>query len=338
MNPRSYQVQPLSTPTGEFLRHVIEGLAASPQKYLLPRYFYDERSSQLFERICVQPEYYLTRTEAQILKACCHDIVDATCSGAKHVNVVELGSGSSIKTRILFRALIASEHRFKIEYIPIDISRSALVESANLISGDFPELSVRQIVGDYAGGLETAAKLIQKRSRGTSERKIVLFLGSSIGNMDEDEACDFLRMLYNSLGDDDWLLVGFDLEKDRRTIERAYDDAAGVTALFNLNVLERINRELGGKFDTSAFSHSALYNEVLHRAEMHLVSAKDQSVLIGAAGKSFTFARGESIHTESSYKYSVERIEALAGRCGLKAASHYTDGKKWFDLCLLRRA
>jgi uncharacterized SAM-dependent methyltransferase len=164
---------------------------------------------------------------------------------------------------------------------------------------------------------------------------MIIFLGSSIGNLEHDAAVAFLRKIREKMNRADMLLVGFDMEKDAGVLESAYDDPTGVTALFNLNILKRINDQLGGRFDLSSFAHRALYNVPSHRVEMHLVSKTDQSVYVGALGKSYEFRKGESIHTESSYKYSVERIESLAEKSGLRVKKHLFDDKKWFDLCLL---
>jgi L-histidine Nalpha-methyltransferase len=317
-----------------FALDVLEGLML-PQKQLKPVYFYDEHGSRLFEQICLQPEYYPTRTELGILKTESCNIIDLACKDSEHVNIIELGSGSSFKTRILFRALVASRDNMSISYFPIDVSSSALVESANTISGDFPSMHVEEIVGDYDTGLHTALKLIDIQR---SQKKIILFLGSSIGNMNHNESTAFLQSLADCMNCEDLILIGFDLNKDRFILERAYNDKAGVTAQFNLNLLGRINKELGGKFDLDSFSHKAFYNANEHRIEMHLVSQKDQRVRIEALNEHFFFSRGETIHTENSYKYSRKRIESIAIECGLRVKKHFTDPKSWYDLCLLENA
>ena len=311
-----------------FARDVDVGLA-SAQKRLLPQYFYDEHGSRLFERICSLPEYYLTRTEAGILAGRAQEIIDAL--GASNIlNIVELGSGTSTKTRILFRALLAGDSKRLVRYYPIDISRTVLQDTANLLAGDFANLRVSEIMGDYESGMERACRLIQGR------QKAIIFLGSSIGNLDPGETVSFLGKIRDNMNRGaDTLLVGFDMEKDRRVLESAYDDQSGVTARFNLNILRRINEQLGGRFDLSSFEHRAFYNEADHRIEMHLVSRRKQSVRVEALGRTFEFKKGESIHTESSYKYSTERIESLAEKGGLLVKKHLLDEKKWFDLCLL---
>jgi dimethylhistidine N-methyltransferase len=317
----------------QFARDVEAGLD-SAQKYLLPQYFYDEKGSRLFERICSLPEYYLTRTEAGILAGRSQKIIDALAEGSSSsnnnvLNIIELGSGTSTKTRILFRALLAKDHKKLVRYYPIDISQTVLQKTANMLAGDFPNLQVSEIIGDYESGMEKACKLIK------GQQKAIIFLGSSIGNLDPGQTVDFLAKIRGRMNRGaDTLLVGFDMEKDRRVLESAYDDRAGVTALFNLNILKRINDQLGGRFDLSAFEHRAFYNEVDHRVEMHLISRTRQSVRVKALDRAFEFEKGESIHTESSYKYSTGRIESLAKKSGLRVKRHLLDDKKWFDLCL----
>ncbi|MGI0020687.1 MAG: L-histidine N(alpha)-methyltransferase [Nitrososphaera sp.] len=311
----------------QFARDVDKGLGSKP-KHLLPQYFYDEEGSRLFERICSLPEYYLTRTEAGILAGRSHEIIGAL-GNENAINIVELGSGTSTKTRILFRALLAKDRGRLVRYYPIDISHTVLQDTANMLAGDFANLRVSEITGDYESGLENACGLIGE------QQKMIIFLGSSIGNLEHDAAVAFLRKIRGKLNRADALLVGFDMEKDADVLESAYDDRAGVTARFNLNILKRINGQLEGRFDLSSFAHRALYNTPSHRVEMHLVSKKDQSVHVGALGKSYEFKKGESVHTESSYKYSVERIESLAEKSGLQVKKHLLDDKKWFDLCLL---
>jgi dimethylhistidine N-methyltransferase len=314
----------------QFARDVDAGLG-SAQKYLLPQYFYDEKGSRLFERICSLPEYYLTRTEAGILAGRSQEIIDALTGDNRDniMHIIELGSGTSTKTRILFRALLAKDSKRLVRYYPIDISPTVLQETANMLAGDFPNLQVREIIGDYESGMEEACRLIKGR------QKAIIFLGSSIGNLDPGQTVDFLAKIRGRMNRGaDALLVGFDMEKDRRALVSAYDDRAGVTALFNLNILKRINDQLGGRFDLSTFGHRASYNEVEHRVEMHLVSRIEQSVRVEALDRAFEFEKGESIHTESSYKYSQERIEDLAKKSGLRVKRHLLDDKKWFDLCL----
>lgn len=319
----------------EFERDVDCGMSSKPQKYLHPKYFYDEAGSRLFEQICFQKEYYLTRTEAQILKDNSSEIIRLAHNGSDRINIIELGSGTSAKTRILFRYLL-SEQSKQVFYYPIDISDTALLETTNMLSGDFPNLHIKEIIADYKVGLGEACALVHQDAR--EMNKIILFLGSSIGNLGPEEAVSFLRMLRSKMLERDSLLVGFDLEKDVETLEAAYNDKAGITAKFNLNVLGRINRELGGRFDLSLFDHFSFYNKNAHRIEMRLVSKKNQSVHVDALGKKFDFLAGETIHTENSHKYSVRRIEILVRQCGLAVKKHFMDDNRWFDLCLLAPA
>ncbi len=319
----------------EFERDVEFGLSSAPQKYLQPKYFYDEAGSKLFEQICFQKEYYLTRTEAQILKENSSEIIRLAHDGGQRINIIELGSGTSTKTRILFRYLLSEQNR-QVFYYPIDISDTALLETTNMLSGDFPNLHINEIISDYGAGLGKACALV--RGDAGEMNKIILFLGSSIGNLGPEEATSFLRMLRGKMTERDSLLVGFDLEKDIETLEAAYNDKAGITAKFNLNILRRINRELGGHFELSLFDHLSFYNRDAHRIEMHLVSKVNQSVFVDALGRRFDFRKGESIHTENSHKYRLRRIEILARRCGLAVKKHFVDNNCWFDLCLMSPA
>lgn len=305
----------------EFARHVQEGLAGK-NKRLDPKYFYDEQGSRLFEEICSQPEYYPTRTEASILQEQGSKMVDA--AGAGRIALVEFGSGSSTKTKILIRKIL--ERQGDLHYFPIDISLSALLEASAGLEAEFSGLKVMQVHSDYASGIDHI-----ERAEG---RKIILFLGSSIGNFDPDDAAAFLSDVSCRMGKGDLLLVGFDLQKDAEILHSAYNDAKGVTARFNRNVLARINRELGGEFDLSSFGHRAVYNEEKCRIEMHLVSEKEQTVKVRHAGV-FRFKQGESIHTENSYKYTKGQIKGLAEKAGLVVRRHFTDKNRWFDLALL---
>lgn len=305
----------------EFARRVQEGLAAR-NKRLDPKYFYDERGSRLFEEICRQPEYYPTRTETSILQEHGSKIVDA--AGYGRIALVEFGSGSSTKTKILISEIL--ERQGELHYFPIDISLSALLEASAGLEAEFSGLKVMHVHSDYAAGIDHIEK--------AEGRKIVMFLGSSIGNFDPEDAEAFLSDVACRMEKGDLLLVGFDLQKDAEILRGAYNDAKGVTARFNLNVLARINRELGGEFDLSSFGHRAVYNEEKGRIEMHLVSRKEQTVRVRHAGL-FRFKEGESIHTENSYKYTIAQIEGLAKRAGLGVRRHFTDKNRWFDLVLL---
>ena len=299
-----------------------DGLGASP-KTLPCRFFYDEQGSLLFESICDLPEYYLTRAEREILETSADEIASLFPSAT---SLVELGSGSSVKTRLLIEAFLRRHGRLR--YLPVDISRTMLEESSLALLDDYPALEILAIAADYNDGLRQL-RLEQGRP------KLVLWLGSTIGNFEPDEARVFLRRVRGALGAADRLLVGFDRKKDPAVLEAAYDDAAGVTARFNMNLLVRVNRELAGEFDLDAFAHRAVWNAARGRVEMHLVSLREQTVHVGALDLDIAFAKGESIHTESSHKYAPEEIEALAADAGLATLRGWEDTADRFSLCLL---
>lgn len=321
----------------EFASDVARCLA-SKNKYLSPKYLYDKVGSQLFEQICLQPEYYLTRTEASILNK--HAPLISKLAGS-NIKIIELGSGSSSKTAILLSYL--SSQKKRIYYFPIDISSSILIESDRKLRSQFPNASIIGIRSDYVTGIDRAAaecmateeETKRKNNNNIPYTKLVLFLGSSIGNFELIEARSLLRSVREKIHTNDFLLVGFDLQKDESVLNAAYNDNAGITAKFNLNLLARINRELGGNFELGKFEHCAFYSCELNRMEMHLVSKTDQQVYIGALGKTFALRKGESIHTENSYKYSLSQIAALAEDCGFTVEKNFTDKKRWFDLALL---
>jgi L-histidine Nalpha-methyltransferase len=309
---------------------------ASKSKYLSPKYLYDKIGSQLFEQICHQPEYYLTRTEVSILNK--YTPVISKLVGS-NIQIIELGSGSSSKTAILLSYL--SSQKKRIYYFPIDISSNILIESAQRLKSQFPNASIIGIRSDYNIGIDRAAtecmaaQKTMKNNHNGSYSKLVLFLGSSIGNFELKEARSLLRLIRQKLHTNDFLLVGFDLQKDESVLNAAYNDKAGITAKFNLNLLARINRELGGNFELGKFEHCAFYNREQHRIEMHLVSKTDQQLYIEALGKTFFLKKGESIHTENSYKYSLSQIADLAEGCDFRIEKNFTDKKRWFDLALL---
>jgi L-histidine N-alpha-methyltransferase len=317
----------LSEEQRQFARDVELGLSGT-SKFLHPKYFYDALGSRLFELITQQPEYYPTRVEASILRECAPKI--ASLMGDE-VSLVELGSGSSVKTTILLDSLLEESDRT--HYVPIDISPSILRETADRLDARYPDLGVTPIASQYESGLEKASALVSEDAS-VPDRMLVLFLGSSIGNMEPEEALDFLTRIRESLAHEDALLIGLDLVKDRDVLEAAYNDAAGVTARFNLNILGRINRELEASFDLDRFSHRAFFNETESRIEMHLLSETDQRVRVGALGQSFDFAREETIHTESSHKYTRAWIEEWAARTGFRVQELFTDERSWFALAL----
>lgn len=299
--------------TSAFAGDVISDLAKFP-KTLSPKYFYDAKGSELFEQITVLPEYYPTRTEISILRERGAEIASLIPQGA---TLVEFGAGATTKVRLLL------EHSRYAAYVPVDISGDFLKEQADGLRRDFPQLAVHPVAADF-----TAPFALPDDVAGMP--KAGFFPGSTIGNFEPQEAENFLRSARGILGRGAQMIIGVDLEKDERTLYDAYNDAAGVTARFNLNVLERINRELGGNFDLSGFTHRAIYNRDRHRIEMHLISRKAQSVRV--LGHHFSFRPGESIHTENSYKYSLDRFAALAESSGWQIRQTWTDPARMFSV------
>ena len=296
---------------------VLEGLAARP-KTIPPKFFYDERGSRLFDAITELPEYYPTRTEIGLLERHAGEI--AALTGPRCL-LVELGSGSSRKVRILLEGL---EPR---AYVPLDISREHLRHSATTLAAEHPGLQVHAVCTDYS-------TLRQLPFNAAGCPKLLFFPGSSIGNMDPDEARAFLRRMGGLAGPDGSLLIGVDLKKDPALLHAAYNDGQGVTAAFNRNLLVRINRELDAGFDLDAFRHRAFYNDEAGRVEMHLVSSTAQQVAVD--GAQFAFAEGETIHTENSYKYAVDEFRSLAREAGLSPVHHWVDNRNLFSLHFLR--
>lgn len=307
----------------DFGEDVRNGLTADPKR-LSCAWLYDEKGSALFEDICELPEYYPTRAEHEILATHQSEILAGL---SRDVTMVELGSGSSTKTRLLIEARLAGGR--KLRYVPIDISHSILEESARALLADYPDLEIIGVCGEYGPGLHA----VHERVDGPM---VVLWLGSSVGNLDRASAKRFLGALRKDLDDDDRFLIGVDLRKDRETLERAYDDEQGVTARFNLNLLDRIDRELGGDFDLSKFRHVAEYDERVGRVDMFLESLADQRVRVEALDLDVEFAEGERIHTESSYKYSRGELLELAGTSGFEVEGDWTDAAGRFAFLRLR--
>ncbi|GJD89097.1 L-histidine N(alpha)-methyltransferase [Methylobacterium hispanicum] len=301
-----------------FLDDVLLGFAQA-QKTLPAKYFYDDAGSDLFEAITRLPEYYPTRTELAILDAAGSEIAAALPRGAA---LVEFGSGSTVKVRRLLRHLpdLAA-------YLPVDVSASFLRAQAEALRTDFPALRVEPVAADFTRPFSLPADLGDAPRAG-------FFPGSTIGNFEPAEAARLLRQFGAILGTGSVLVVGVDLVKDHAVLEAAYDDAAGVTAAFNRNVLTRINRELGGTFDLDAFAHRAVFNDQASRIEMHLVARAAQDVAV--AGRPVAFAAGESIHTENSYKYTVESFRALAASAGWAPVQVWTDPQALFSVHALR--
>ncbi len=309
----------------DLAREVRFGLTQA-KKTLPCRFFYDEVGSRIFEEICALPEYYLTRAEDEILARHARDIVALV---AKHAVVVELGSGSATKTRRILEAHL--ERGGHPALAMVDISSSALAESADALIGVFETLTVDAVAAEYQEGIVLLAA--EKR-----RPWLVLWLGSNVGNLDRDAAAQFLGAIRARLGPEDRFLLGVDRRKEKDVLERAYDDAAGVTARFNQNLFRRIDLELGGSFGSAAFRHVAIYDEVAGKIEMHLESLADQTVRIGALELDVAFAKGERIHTEDSYKYSDAEVEELARASGFRVESRFTDAKGQFLSVLLATA
>ena len=309
-------------PRAGLAEDVRRGLATQPKRFL-PKYFYDQLGSQLFEAICLLPEYYLTRAENEILDRYADEIV-ASVSG--DITLIEMGSGSASKTRLLIDALLRKQT--ELLFIPVDISASALDSSSRILLQSYPQLRVEAYAADYFAGLAE----LGKEQRG---RTLALFLGSNISNFDPEEALNFLRALRQVLRNGDALLLGADLKKDKSVLEAAYNDALGVTAAFNLNVLARINRELGGTFDLRAFQHRAFYNEAVGRVEIYIESTREQTVAISQLEMEVQFVEGEQIHTENSYKYDRNDIARLASATGFVRGRTWLDSQERFSSNLL---
>lgn len=308
-----------------FLEDVVEGLSQTPKR-LKPMYFYDAEGSRLFEEICRLPEYYVTRTEFAILKENAARIVERA---DEPVTLVELGCGNALKTRLLIDALL--DRQRVLHYLPVDISASMLEEtSRNLLEAYSPRLSITAFAAEYNDGLHR----IWQRNLG---RKLVTFLGSNIGNFEPSKALDFLSRIAADLNPADGFLLGTDMVKEPEILRAAYNDDQGVTAAFNLHLLERMNRELDADFKLSHFSHLAFYNPREHRVEMHLQSRRSQDVRIGRAGRCFHFEESETIHTENSYKYTHEAILEMCAGSGLRRLRYWTDERGFFSLNLLAR-
>jgi dimethylhistidine N-methyltransferase len=314
---------PVESERIRFERVVHEGLSRTP-KALSSMYFYDERGSELFRRIMELPEYYLTRVEREILALHGSRIVAPFAESA--CDVVDLGAGDGVKTRILIERL--RQANADVRYVPIDVSKGALESALEACSREMPWLAVEGVIAEYAEGLRWLA------ARARSRPRLVLLLGSNVGNLDDQAARGFFRMLRGVLQPGDHVLVGFDLVKDVDRLQRAYDDSAGVTAQFNLNLLLRINRELGGEFDPAKFRHFAVFSPHTRAMESFLLSKRRQSVRVGAVR--YEFDAWEPIHTEISRKYRQLEIGAFAAAAGFLEVGHFVDEQRSFVDALWR--
>lgn len=316
------RLSPRTEVRDEMAADVRAGLTATP-KELPPKYFYDGRGSELFEQITRLPEYYPTRAETEILEAHAGDLIDR----ARPSELLELGSGSSRKTRLLLEAMHASRSGWR--YVPLDVSEDALVAAAEALTADEPWLTVEGLVGDF----HTDLGLVPPAGR-----RLLAFLGSTVGNLDPAERASFFDSIAGLLGDDDHFLVGIDLVKDAGTLEAAYDDASGVTAEFNRNVLHVLNRELGADFQVDAFSHVAVFDKEEAWVEMRLRAERDMVVSFPGLDMQVEFRAGEEMRTEISCKFTREGFEAELSAAGLAVSSWLTDDGDRFALTLARRA
>lgn len=322
----------LDNNNGEFRNDILEGLSKSHQKSTPSKYLYDTLGSQIFEYITEQPEYYPTRTEIKILKNSSDDIIEGI---PKEIVLIELGSGSSKKTRYLFDEILKRQE--KLFYFPIDISMNFLDSIVTGLESLNKNLIIRGIPEDYINGIKRCNNILFENNISFDTfSRLIVFFGSSIGNFEPEDARDFLKQIRINMHDKDLLLIGFDLVKDIHLIEPAYNDKAGFTSKFNLNLLNRINKELDGNFEIKNFDHYAFYNTEENRIEMHLRSRSNQSIAIPGHKETFHIMAGETIHTENSYKYDKAKIEKLASRSGFMVEKIFSDENNWFNLVLLR--
>ena len=293
-------------------------------KFINPKFFYDSKGSSLFESICLLPEYYPTRTELGILKNLESDLLPFLDEQTK---LVELGSGASVKTRVLID--IFTKLQTKTEYFPIDISE-ILTESSEQLLKDYDTLHITGIIDTYEGGLEFLKNYDEKKN-------LIIFLGSSFGNFTPNNGKEFLKNIFSTMKSGDLFLIGLDLVKDKNILESAYDDSADITAQFNLNVLSRINDELDADFDLNNFSHYSIYNEIDQRIEMNLKSLVSQSVIISKSNLLLNLEKNELIHTEYSHKYQVNQIKKILCDAGFEIKKMWLDDKKYFSLTLVSK-
>ncbi len=304
--------------TNSFLEDAARGLS-SPTRYIPSQYFYDERGSELFSQIMNLDEYYPTKCEAEIFKNSRGKL--CALMGSQPFALVDIGAGDAKKTKILIEAFVSGCEKFT--YVPIDISRDALIQLEESLNKEFPGLEVYPVAAEYFQGL----RLVRDEY---PIRRLALFMGGNIGNFKQSDALVLLRRMATSLAKGDMLLVGFDLKKNPRTILKAYDDAQGVTREFNMNLLVRMNRELGFNFDLSHWAHYASYNPQSGAVESFLVSNKQQKVYSEALKTEYDFEAWEAIHTEFSFKYSLPEVEEFAWKAGFEVVEHFTDSKEWF--------
>ena len=309
-----------ATKQNTFAEDVRHGLSAAP-KFLSSKYFYDDEGSRLFQEIMNLPEYYLTRAEFEIFQTRTKEIFEAFGASQSGFDLIELGAGDGTKTSLLVDYFL--RRRADFNYIPIDISAEALKILTAKFEKQFPALSMKTEQGDYF-------KTLEALKTKTRNRKIILFLGSNIGNFSRQQSVEFFCNLRALMNENDLLFIGFDLQKNPKTILEAYDDAGGVTAKFNLNLLSRINRELGADFNLENFLHYAAYHPIEGAARSFLVSRKEQTVFIKSLETSFAFRAWEPIFMEISQKYNLEMIDSLAESCGFQIVENFFDDRRYF--------
>ncbi|MEA5419829.1 L-histidine N(alpha)-methyltransferase [Spirulina sp. CCNP1310] len=311
-----YDLQPKIS---NFRDEVLAGLSKQ-QKQIPPKFFYDDYGSKIFDQICELEEYYPTRTEFSILQQHCSDIADQI---GENSLVIEYGSGSSQKICLLLDSLMKP-----LAYMPIDISREHMLSASKTIADKYPDLEVLAVCADY-----TTEMLVPDYDHSSLNKKVIFFPGTTIGNLEPEQAVQLLKRSAAIVGSGGGMLIGFDMKKDPQILHAAYNDAKGVTAAFNVNLLTRINKELEADFDTNKFAHYAFFNLSKSRIEMHLVSLAEQIVII--SGQPFSFSEGESIYTENSYKFSMREIKNLSEGTGFKLSNFWTDPENHFYLCYL---
>jgi len=309
-----------STELNQFATDVLDGLSSDP-KQLSSKYFYDDEGSRLFQEIMKLPEYYLTRCELEIFEKQAEDIFAAFRNGGNAFDLIELGAGDGTKTAVLVSHFL--ERNADITYSPIDISQEALDALSDKFSEEFPSLRMETRQGDYF-------QILKSLKNGNGRRKVLMFLGSNIGNFTREQSVSFFRDLRAVMSENDLLFIGFDLLKDPHVIVRAYDDEQGVTAKFNLNLLRRINRELGGNFDLDKWTHYAVYRPVQCAARSFLISREKQSVHIKALNRTFEFDQWEAVFMEISQKYTVSMIEEMAVESGFEVKQNFFDDRSYY--------
>jgi L-histidine Nalpha-methyltransferase len=299
---------------------VISGLSANP-KHISSKFFYDDRGSEIFRKIMRMPEYYPTKCEAEIFEIHKSALTDYFCKECEHVDLVELGAGDGAKTRILLKYMIENNTNFR--YVPVDISAESNKKLTISLREKLPYLTVIEKTGDYF-------EMIEELSREYKNRKIIMFLGSNLGNYNREQSIEFLKHMSGMMSQNDKLLIGLDLKKDPKVILNAYDDPHGHTENFNLNLLERFNRELGANFDKENFKHVPVYDPLTGAAKSYLVSVKNQTVLFKATGEEIHFEKWEPIYTEMSQKYDMHMMADFAERSGFIIEENFFDSRHYF--------